>query len=172
MWILGPQSMKFWSTDLSTMECNFGSSMMLTFSFLRWVFFLNFVLSWFWMVMVVFPFFHQPPKYFDWTTFRNAFARSRLSNALQVCVHSYSFPPSSNFLTAPNSKLAKNHIDHRKQWGKMYSVTYDGQLYRWALLGYFFMFSTLHYLDSRGWNLYVSASVYKEARMSSRKFWS
>lgn len=89
--ILGPQSMKLWSSDLSTMECNFGSSMMLTFSFLRWVFFLNFVLSWFWMVMVVFPFFHQPPKYFNWTTFRNAFARSRLTNALQVCVHLSSF---------------------------------------------------------------------------------
>ena len=85
--ILGLQPMKLWSSDLSTMECNFGSSMMLTFSFLRWVFFLNFVLSWFWMALVVFPFFHQPPKYFSWTTFQGAFARSRLANALQVCVH-------------------------------------------------------------------------------------
>ncbi|KAH8963311.1 hypothetical protein BDL97_04G001700, partial [Sphagnum fallax] len=55
-----------WTKQLKAMECNFGSSMMLTFAFLRWVFFLNGLLSVLWIVAIIVPFFVNPPQSYDW----------------------------------------------------------------------------------------------------------
>lgn len=73
-----------WTKQLKAMECNFGSSMMLTFAFLRWVFFLNGLLSVLWIVAIIVPFFVNPPQSYDWQEFADAFQQKNFTLAMQV----------------------------------------------------------------------------------------
>lgn len=73
-----------WTNQLKAMECNFGSSMMLTFAFLRWVFFLNGLLSVLWIVAIIVPFFVNPPQSYDWLEFADAFRQKNFTLAMQV----------------------------------------------------------------------------------------
>jgi hypothetical protein len=73
-----------WTKQLKAMECNFGSSMMLTFAFLRWVFFLNGLLSVLWIVAIIVPFFVNPPQSYDWQEFADAFRQKNFTLAMQV----------------------------------------------------------------------------------------
>jgi hypothetical protein len=73
-----------WTNQLKAMECNFGSSMMLTFAFLRWVFFLNGLLSVLWIVAIIVPFFVNPPQSYDWQEFADAFRQKNFTLAMQV----------------------------------------------------------------------------------------
>ncbi|CAK9873993.1 unnamed protein product [Sphagnum jensenii] len=72
-----------WTKQLKGMECNFGSSMMLTFAFLRWVFFLNGLLSVLWIVAIIVPFFVNPPQSYDWQEFADAFRQKNFTLAMQ-----------------------------------------------------------------------------------------
>ncbi|KAH9564017.1 hypothetical protein CY35_04G002900 [Sphagnum magellanicum] len=72
-----------WTKQLKAMECNFGSSMMLTFAFLRWVFFLNGLLSVLWIVAIIVPFFVNPPQSYDWQEFADAFRQKNFTLAMQ-----------------------------------------------------------------------------------------
>jgi len=78
------QRFKLWAKDLKWMECSFGSSMMITFAFLRWVLLLNLFLGLIWFCAIILPFILHPPKVFDWATFKANLADRNFLLALQV----------------------------------------------------------------------------------------
>ena len=73
---------KPWRSALKEIEGNFGSAVMLTFCFLRFVLLLNAVLTVLWMVVIVIPFFVDPPASFSWSQFFG----TGFSNFFQVMI--------------------------------------------------------------------------------------
>ncbi|MCO5557093.1 hypothetical protein L7F22_010649 [Adiantum nelumboides] len=58
-----------WRNSLKEIEGKFGSAVLLTFVFLRFVLFLNAILTVLWIVSIVIPFLINPPKSFSWVHF-------------------------------------------------------------------------------------------------------
>ncbi|KAH7388522.1 hypothetical protein KP509_16G079800 [Ceratopteris richardii] len=67
-----------WGEELKEIEGNFGSAVVLTFAFLRWVFLLNVGLSILWISAIVIPFFLSPPSSFQWTGIKQYFQANGL----------------------------------------------------------------------------------------------
>ncbi|EFJ05970.1 hypothetical protein SELMODRAFT_431105 [Selaginella moellendorffii] len=59
-------SFSIWTSTLKSIEGKFGSAVMVTFEFLRFVFLLNVILSSMWIVFIIFPFFARPPDSYSW----------------------------------------------------------------------------------------------------------
>lgn len=70
---------------LKAIEGAYGSAVMLTFAFLRWVFFLNIVLAAIWMGIVIIPFWVKPPPSFSW----DDFWKPGFNAVVQVCVSQF-----------------------------------------------------------------------------------
>jgi type IV secretory pathway VirB6-like protein len=62
-----------WGEHLKEIEGSFGSAVMITFAFLRWVFLLDVCLAILWMVAVIIPFFISPPSSFHWNQVKRLF---------------------------------------------------------------------------------------------------
>ncbi|KAI5063821.1 hypothetical protein GOP47_0020491 [Adiantum capillus-veneris] len=67
-----------WGEQLKEIEGNFGSAVMITFAFLRWVFLLNFCLSILWVGAIVVPFFLHPPSSYQWKGIKQYFKANGL----------------------------------------------------------------------------------------------
>ncbi|KAH7298936.1 hypothetical protein KP509_25G065300 [Ceratopteris richardii] len=63
------QELTPWRNSLKEIEGKFGSAVLLTFIFLRFVFFLNVILAILWLVAIVIPFWKDPPSIFSWKQF-------------------------------------------------------------------------------------------------------
>ncbi|KAJ7547707.1 hypothetical protein O6H91_08G100000 [Diphasiastrum complanatum] len=72
--------LNLWVGSLIAMEGRFGSAVMLTFAFLRWVFLLNILLSLLWFAAVILPFMQDPPASFKWSLFLLNKKNSSLDN--------------------------------------------------------------------------------------------
>ena len=62
-----------WGEHLKEIEGSFGSAVMITFAFLRWVFLLDVCLAILWTGAVIIPFFLSPPSSFRWTGVKQLF---------------------------------------------------------------------------------------------------
>ncbi|MCO5560444.1 hypothetical protein L7F22_014059 [Adiantum nelumboides] len=64
---------KLWGEQLKEIEGSFGSAVVITFAFLRWVFLLNVCLSILWVGAIVVPFFLHPPSSYQWKGIKQYF---------------------------------------------------------------------------------------------------